>query len=140
MKRQAWLVKQEPESYCWDDFVRDGKTVWDGVRSYPARLNLKKMARGDEVLFYASGGPKAVMGRASVAKTAFADPSADKTEAEEGWVAVLLKAGAPLPHPVTLQQIKAEPALKNIMLLRQSRLSVMPLTAAEFDRIVELGT
>jgi predicted RNA-binding protein with PUA-like domain len=135
MKRQYWLVKQEPESYSWEDFVRDGKAVWDGVRNFQARNNLKLMQKGDSVLFYASGGPKAVQGLAQVVKAAFPDPTAD----EPGWVAVELKPERPLPHPVSLEAIKREPALARILLVRNSRLSVMPLDAEAFAHIVRLG-
>jgi predicted RNA-binding protein with PUA-like domain len=135
MKRQHWLVKQEPESYSWADFVRDKRAVWDGVRNFQARNNLKLMQKGDPVLFYASGGPKAVQGLAEVAKTAFPDPTAD----ESGWVAVELKAVRPLPHPVSLEAIKREPALAQILLVRNSRLSVMPLDPGAFAHIVRLG-
>jgi predicted RNA-binding protein with PUA-like domain len=136
MKHRQWLVKQEPESYSWDSFVRDGSTLWEGVRNYQARNNLNAMAKGDSVLFYASGGPKEVVGIATVSKAAFPDATAD----EPGWVAVELKAVRPLARPVTLAQIKAEPKLSEILLVRNSRLSVIPLKAAEFDRIVELGS
>jgi predicted RNA-binding protein with PUA-like domain len=136
MKHRHWLVKQEPESYSWDSFVRDGSTLWEGVRNYQARNNLSAMAKGDSVLFYASGGPKEVVGIASVSKAAFPDATAD----EPGWVAVELKAVRPLGKAVTLAQIKADPKLSEILLVRNSRLSVIPLKAAEFDRIVELGS
>jgi predicted RNA-binding protein with PUA-like domain len=135
MKHQHWLVKQEPESYAWADFVRDKKTAWEGVRNYAARNHLKAMAVGDRVLFYASGGPKEVVGTAEVTKAAFPDATAD----EPGWVAVELKAGKKLARPVTLAEIKATPALAQVPLIRQGRLSVMPVTAAEFDLIVKLG-
>lgn len=135
MKTQCWLVKQEPESYSWEDFARDGRTVWDGVRNYAARLHLNGMKKGDRVLFYASGGPKSIVGTATVARAAFPDPSAD----EPGWVAVELKAGRALRRPVTLEEIKADAALAKLPLLRQSRLSVMPVTPAEYDRILDLG-
>jgi predicted RNA-binding protein with PUA-like domain len=135
MKTQHWLVKQEPESYSWDDFVRDGRTAWEGVRNYQARNNLKAMQAGDRVLFYASGESKAVIGIAEVTKAAFPDKTAD----EPGWVAVELKAVRPLPHPVTLAQVKAEPALSEILLVRHTRLSVMPLPTEAFERIVRLG-
>jgi predicted RNA-binding protein with PUA-like domain len=136
METRHWLVKQEPETYSWDAFVKDGHTTWDGVRNYAARNNLKGMRPGDQVLFYASGGPKSVVGTAQVTKAAFPDPTAD----EPGWVAVELKAGRALARLVTLAQIKATPALVGMALVRQSRLSVMPLTREEFDRIVRLGT
>lgn len=135
MTIQYWLVKQEPESYSWNDFVREGRTHWEGVRSFPARLALKQMRVGDAVLFYESMTTKAVVGLAEVTQPAFPDTSTD----EEGWVAVELKAIRPLKTPATLAQIKATPALKNIALLRQSRLSVMPLKKTEYERIVKLG-
>ena len=133
---QHWLVKQEPETYAWETFVRDGRTTWDGVRNFQARNNLKAMRAGDRVLFYASGGPKSVVGIAEVTKAAFPDPTAD----EPGWVAVELKPVRPLPHPVSLAQIKADSSLAKIHLVRQGRLSVMPLRPEEFDRIVKLGS
>ena len=135
MTTQYWLVKSEPETYSWDDFVRDTKTDWTGVRNFAARNNLKAMRPGDEVCFYHSNTGKSIVGLATVSRPAFPDPTAD----EEGWVAVELKPLAPLPRPVTLAQIKAEPALKDIALIRQSRLSVMPLRAAEFTRLKKLG-
>jgi predicted RNA-binding protein with PUA-like domain len=136
MKHQHWLVKQEPESYSWDDFVREGKTAWEGVRNYAARLHLKGMRPGDPVLFYASGDSKSVIGLAEVTQAAFPDATAD----EPGWVAVELKAGRALARPVTLAAIKATPALARIALVRQSRLSVMPLAREEFERIVRMGS
>jgi predicted RNA-binding protein with PUA-like domain len=136
MTTQYWLVKQEPEAYAWETFLRDGRTTWDGVRNFQARNNLKSMRAGDRVLFYASGGPKSVVGIAEVARAAFPDPTAD---AGEDWVAVELKPVKALFRPVTLAQIKADPALKNIALLRQGRLSVVQLAPAEFARIVDLG-
>jgi len=136
MKTQHWLVKQEPESYSWDDFVRDGRTQWEGVRNYQARNNLKSMQVGDRVLFYASGEPKSVIGLAEVTQAAFPDTTAD----EPGWVAVELKAGKPLAHPVSLAQIKATPALSGFLLVRHSRLSVIPMTREEFDLIVKMGS
>ena len=136
MTTQYWLVKSEPESYAWTDLVRDGQTAWTGVRNYAARLHLRAMQKGDRVLFYESMTTKAFVGLAAVTKIAFPDPTAD----EEGWVAVGLKADAPLAHPVTLAQIKAEPALAKMELIRQSRLSVAPVTKTEFDRILKLGS
>lgn len=137
MKKQYWLVKQEPETYAWATFVADGQTVWDGVRNFQARNNLKAMQAGDAVLFYASMDPRQVMGIAEVAQTAFPDPT---VPADEGWVAVKLRAVRALRQPVTLATIKADKALADIALIRQSRLSVMPLLRAEFDRIVKLGS
>lgn len=135
MTTQYWLVKSEPEAYSWDDLVRDGRTDWTGVRNYQARNHLKAMSPGDRVFFYASVTTKAVLGLAEVSRTAFPDTTAD----EDGWVAVELKPVRPLPCPVTLDQVKAAPALKDTALLRQSRLSVMPLTADEFKAISKLG-
>jgi predicted RNA-binding protein with PUA-like domain len=135
MTMQYWLVKSEPEAYAWSDLLRDRKTDWTGVRNYQARIHLNAMRKGDRVLFYESVTTKAVVGVAEVTKTAFPDRTAD----EPGWVAVELKPVAPLARPVTLAQIKTEPALAGIALLRQSRLSVMPLEPAAFNRIVALG-
>ena len=130
-----WLVKSEPETYSWDDLVRDKRTDWTGVRNYAARLHLKAMAAGDEVYFYHSGESKSVVGLAKVTKTAFPDTTAD----EEGWVAVELAPVKPLTKPVTLAQIKAEPALKDMKLVRESRLSVSPVKPGEFALIAKLG-
>ena len=135
MTTQYWLVKQEPADYAWADFVRDGGTDWTGVRNFAARLHLRGMLAGDPVLFYHSGAEKSVVGLARVARTAFPDPTAD----EPGWVAVELKADASLPQPVTLPQLRADPTLAKMTLFRQNRLSVTPVTKAEFDRIVKLG-
>ncbi len=135
MTTQYWLVKSEPETYSWGDFVRDGRTAWTGVRNYAARNHLKGMRPGDEVFFYHSGESKSVVGLARVARAAFPDPTAD----EEGWVAVELTPIKPLARPVTLTEIKADVVLKDIALVRQSRLSVMPLKPAEFSRIRKLG-
>jgi predicted RNA-binding protein with PUA-like domain len=132
---QYWLVKSEPEAYSFDDLVRDGRTAWTGVRNYAARIHLKAMRTGDEVLFYHSVEAKSVVGLARVSKPAFPDTTAD----EEGWVAVELVPVKPLARPVTLAQIKADASFRQIALVRQSRLSVMPLKPAEFARIVKLG-
>ena len=132
---RLWLVKQEPSDYSWQDFVRDGGSDWTGVRNYAARLNLRGMAVGDPVLFYHSGEEKAVVGIAQVEKSAFPDPTAD----EPGWVAVRLKPVRAFARPVTLSAIKAEATLQQIGLVRQSRLSVMPLQSAEFARLTKLG-
>jgi predicted RNA-binding protein with PUA-like domain len=136
MTIQYWLVKSEPEAYAWSDILRDRKTDWTGVRNYQARINLNAMRKGDRVLFYESVTTKAVVGVAEVTKTAFPDKTAD----EPGWVAVELKAVSTLAKPVTLAQIKAESALADIPLLRQSRLSVMPLSADAYARLVALGS
>ena len=130
-----WLVKQEPEGYSWDDLVRDRGTEWTGVRNFQARNNLRQMKVGDRVLFYHSGEQKAVVGIAQVAKAAYPDPSADEAQ----WVAVDIKPVKPLGAPVPLTTIKAEPKLANMLLVRQSRLSVMPVTKEEFETIVTKG-
>ncbi|MBL9213791.1 MAG: EVE domain-containing protein [Opitutaceae bacterium] len=135
MTTQYWLVKSEPETYAWTDFVRDGKTAWTGVRNNAARLHLKAMHPGDKVLFYESMTTKAVVGTAEVTRAAFPDDTAD----EPGWIAVELKAGPALAKPVTLTAIKADPALAAMTLLRISRLSVQPVKRAEYDRILKLG-
>jgi predicted RNA-binding protein with PUA-like domain len=128
MTTNHWLVKQEPEDYSWSDFAKDGHAAWTGVRNYGARNNLRAMQKGDEVLFYHSGDEKAVVGLARVRRTAFRDPTAE----EGDWVAVELEAVRPLARTMTLAEIKANPALKDIALVRNSRLSVMPLKPAEF--------
>lgn len=133
---QYWLIKSEPDAYAWADLVRDRKTAWTGVRNYQARIHLNAMRPGDRVLFYESVTTKAVVGVAAVTKPAFPDTTAD----EPGWVAVEVKAVAALSKPVTLAEIKSEPALADIALLRQSRLSVMSLKAGEYARIVKLGS
>jgi predicted RNA-binding protein with PUA-like domain len=130
-----WLVKQEPESYSWADFERDRRTSWDGVRNYQARNNLKGMRPGDPVLFYESGEGKCVVAVAKVTKAAYPDPTAD----DPAWVSVELEAVRRLARPVPLAEIKADPALAGVILVRHSRLSVMPLTRAEFGHIVKLG-
>lgn len=135
MTTQYWLVKSEPETYSWADLVRDGRTDWTGVRNYAARLHLKAMQKGDEVLFYHSGDAKSIVGLARVTRVAFPDPTAD----EPGWVAVGLAPVAPLKQPVTLAQIKAEAVLKGMVFVRQGRLSVSPVTAKEFTRLKKLG-
>ena len=135
MTTQYWLVKSEPEAYAWDDLIRDKRTDWTGVRNYQARNHLKAMRPGDRVFFYESVTTKAVRGLAEVSKAAFPDVTAEY----DGWVAVELRPVNPLPSPVSLDRIKAEPALKDTALLRQCRLSVMPLTAAEFKKIAKLG-
>src|SRR5882724_6299923 len=130
-----WLVKQEPETYSWADFVRDGRTDWTGVRSFQARNNLRQMKVGDRVLFYHSGTGKCVVGIAEVAKSAYPDPTADDPQ----WVAVDLKPVKPLNEVVPLASIRYHTKLANLPLIRQSQLSVMPLTKEEFETIVGMG-
>ena len=131
-----WLVKQDPANYSFDDFVKEKKTDWTGVRNYQARNFLRDMKRGDDVLFYHSGDKKAVVGFASVSKAAFPDPTAD----DDAWIAVELKAGKKLKKPLTLAQVKADPKLANILLVKNGRISVMALTKPEYERIVKLGS
>src|SRR4051812_2701820 len=133
--KQYWLVKQEPTAYSWERFVKDGKTSWTGVRNYQARNNLQGMALGDQVFFYHSVVGKEVVGIAKVVQTAYPDPTAD----EPAWVCVDLAPVKPLPKPVTLEQIKAEPGLKNIGLVRNSRISVIPLSEEEFRMVCQMG-
>ena len=133
--KSFWLVKQEPTSYSWSDFVGEGETSWTGVRNFAARNNLRKMRKADAVLFYHSGDEKAVVGIAKVVRTAYPD-----TTAKEGdWSAVDLAAVRPLARPVTLREIKGNSRLKGIPLVRQPRLSVMPLAEPEFLEIVNMG-
>ncbi|SRR6266516_4694116 len=133
--KSFWLVKQEPSSYSWSDFIAERETSWTGVRNYSARNNLRNMCEGDAVLFYHSGEEKAVVGTAKVTRTAFPDPTAK----EGDWSTVDLAPIKPLRRPVTLRGIKANPRLKGIPLVRQSRLSVMPLTEAAFREIVKMA-
>ena len=135
-KSKHWMVKQEPETYSWDDFVRDGRTDWTGVRNYQARNNLREMKSGDRVLFYHSGKDKAVVGIAEVAKAAYPDPTAPDPQ----WVAVDLKPVKGLATPVPLAAIRYDKRLSGLPLIRQSQLSVMPLTKDEFDVLVGLGS
>jgi predicted RNA-binding protein with PUA-like domain len=131
-----WLVKSEPFKYSWAKFNEDKRTFWDGVRNYQARNNLKGMKEGDLVLFYHSNEGMCVVGVAKVVREFYQDPTTDDTN----WVVVDLAPVESLKNPVTLSQIKGDEYLKDISLVRQGRLSVMPLKAAEFDRILELGS
>ena len=133
--KNYWLVKQEPTDFSWSDFVRDGGTSWTGVRNYTARNNLRKMVKGDEVLFYHSVEEKSVVGIAKVTRTAYPD----RTAKEGDWSAVDLAPVRALRNPVSLSQIKGTRALQKIPLIRQSRLSVMPLTETEFKTIGGMG-
>jgi predicted RNA-binding protein with PUA-like domain len=130
-----WLVKQEPATYAWAAFVQDGGTAWTGVRNFQARNNLRLMRKGDRMLFYHSGDGKQVVGIALVAKEAYPDPTAD----EGDWSAVDLRPVKPLAAPVALQTIKTDAVLKEMPLVKNSRLSVMPVTKAQFTRLLTLG-
>jgi len=131
-----WLVKSEPSAYSWDDLVKDGGTRWDGVRNYQARNNLRNMKKGDLVLYYHSGALPEVVGMAKVVKGSYQDPTTD----DERWVAVDLEPVKPLKRPVALGDIKNEKRLKDISLIKQGRLSVMPVTKEEYDVILGMGS
>ena len=130
-----WLVKSEPEAFSWAGFVQDGQTAWTGVRSFAARIHLRAMSRGDLVCFYHSVSEKQVVGLARVTKEAYPDPTA--TEGE--WSAVDLAPLKALAKPVTLAAIKADAILKDLELVRQSRLSVSPVTGPQFKRLLALA-
>ncbi len=127
-----WLVKTEPGAYSWDDFVKLGRDHWDGVRNYQARNNLKLMKEGDHVLFYHSVKAKQVVGIAKVVREHYQDPTTD----DDQWVVVDLEPVKKLDKPVSLAQIKADDRLEGIALIRNSRLSVMPVDKAHFDIIL----
>ncbi len=131
-----WLVKTDPAAYSWEQFLKDKTTTWDGVRNYQARNNLKEMKAGDMALFYNSGEDRKVKGIVKVAKEFFPDPATD----DGRWVAVGLVVVGSLKKPVGLDKIKNDKELADIALIKQSRLSVMPLSEPEFRRIVELGS
>jgi predicted RNA-binding protein with PUA-like domain len=135
MAKNFWLVKSEPESYSWQKFVEEGKTAWTGVRNFQARNNLRAMKRGDLVFFYHSVSEKEIVGVARVEKEFYPDPTAK----EGDWSCVDLVPEKPLKNPVTLDAIKSDKILKEIPLVRQSRLSVTPLNEVQFKRILELG-
>lgn len=130
-----WLVKSEPFKYSWDQFEKDKQTMWDGVRNYAARNNLRAMKAGEEVLYYHSNEGLEIVGIARVAKEAYPDP----TTREEAWVAVDLKPYKKLKKPVPLHAIKKDPRLANMALIRLGRLSVQPVTEEEYRIILELA-
>ena len=130
-----WLVKSEPEAYSWSQLVKDGKTAWTGVRNFAARLNLRAMKKGELVCFYHSVSEKQVVGLARVAKEFYPDPTAT----EGDWSCVDLEPARPLKIPVTLAAINSDKILKGMKLVKQSRLSVTPLTPVEFARLMELA-
>jgi predicted RNA-binding protein with PUA-like domain len=131
-----WLVKSEPAKYCWETFESDGRTCWDGVRNFQARNNLSAMKESDLVLFYHSNEGKEIVGIAKIVKEAYPDPTTDEIQ----WVVVDLVPVQKLDKPVGLTKIKQDSRLQQIGLLRQSRLSVMPLKREEFEVVLELGT
>lgn len=128
-----WLVKSEPGTFSWDDLVRDKKTVWDGVRNFQARNNLKNMKKGDLAFFYHSGEDKAIVGMGKIIKEGYPEPK------DNNWVAVDIAPDKKLKKPVTLAQIKADKRLGNMVLVKASRLSVQPVKAEEFDLILALS-
>ena len=130
-----WLVKSEPSAYSWDDLVRDGRTDWTGVRNYQARNNLISMKKGDLLLYYHSNEGLAIVGVARVVKEAYQDPTTD----DDRWVAVDIEPVKPLKNPVTLADIKKKKGLENIALVKQGRLSVVPVTKDEYDAILKMS-
>jgi predicted RNA-binding protein with PUA-like domain len=128
-----WLVKSEPGTFSWDDLVRDKKTVWDGVRNFQARNNLKNMKKGDLAFFYHSGEDKAIVGIGKIVKEGYPEPK------DNNWIAVDIASDKKLKKPVTLAQIKADKRLADMVLVRASRLSVQPVKADEFDLIMALS-
>ena len=130
-----WLVKSEPFKYSWDQLVKDGQTTWDGVRNNQAAIYLRSMKIGDELFFYHSNEGLAVVGIAQVVGEHFIDPSDPKAR----FPAVLVGPKAPMPRPVTLAQMKAEPRLAGMAMFRQFRLSVVPITDAEWDVVMEMA-
>lgn len=133
-----WLIKSEPSVWSWDDQVKAGAkgTVWDGVRNHAAKLNLMAMKKGDEVFFYHSNEGLAIVGICEVIKEHYPDP---KAKPGEPWVVVEVKAKKPVPKPVTMQQIKAEAKLADMALVKLSRLSVQPVTEAEWKLVCKMG-
>jgi predicted RNA-binding protein with PUA-like domain len=135
MPRSHWLMKSEPFKYAWDQLVADGSTYWDGVRNYEARNNLAAMKEGDLSLYYHSNEGKEVVGVARITRTAYQDPTTE----DERWVVVDIEPVVKFARPVTLAEIKADPGLPEIQLVRRGRLSVVPVTKQEFQYILKLG-
>ena len=130
-----WLVKSEPSVYAWSELVKDKSTVWSGVRNFAARINLNSMKKGDHVFYYHSNEGLEIVGIATVSKEHYQDPTA----ADTNWVAVDLKPFKKLKKPVSLAQIKGEPRLKEIALVRISRLSVSPVSKQQYDVVIEMS-
>jgi predicted RNA-binding protein with PUA-like domain len=135
MAKQYWLVKQEPDSYAWAQFVKDGSTTWTGVRNYQARNNLRAMKKGDVVFYYHSNVGKEIVGIAKVSKEAYSDPTAE----EGDWSAVDVVPVKAVKKTITLEAMKADPVLKNMALVKNSRISVTPVTEAQAKRVGELA-
>src|ERR1700756_277774 len=130
-----WLVKSEPSVYSWDQLVKDKKTIWDGVRNFAARNNLRDMKKGDHVFFYHSNEGLAIVGIAEVVKPAYQDPTTE----DPNWVVVDLKPLKPMPKPVTLETLKADPAFADMDLVRLSRLSVGTVQPVHYKKILKMG-
>lgn len=135
MPRRYWLMKSEPFKYAWEDLVRDGRTYWDGVRNYEARNNLAAMKKGDLAFYYHSNEGKEIVGIAEIVGEAYPDPTTD----DEAWVVVDIEPRVAFEEPVSLATIKADPKLGEIALVKRGRISVVPITAAEFRRVAKLG-
>jgi predicted RNA-binding protein with PUA-like domain len=135
MAKQYWLAKSEPESYSWEMLVKDGSTSWTGVRNFQARNNLRAMKKGDVIFFYHSNVGKEIVGLSKVTKEAYTDPTAD----EGDWSAVDLAPVKPVKKTVSLEQMKSDPILKNMALVRNSRISVTPVTPEQANRISDLS-
>ncbi len=134
-QRNYWLVKSEPSKYSWDDFVKEGSTCWNGVRNYQARNNMRAMSKGDQVFFYHSNEGLEIVGIAKVNKEHYQDPTTD----DERWSVVDIAPVKKLARAVSLAEIKADERLGEMALVRQGRISVTPVTAEEFDAILELS-
>lgn len=135
MPRRYWLMKSEPFKYSWEELVGDGRTYWDGVRNYEARNNLAAMKRGDLAFYYHSNEGKEIVGIAEIVKESYPDPTTD----DERWVVVDIEPRVAFSDPVSLATIKADPKLSEIQLVKRGRLSVVPITAAEFRHVARLG-
>ncbi|MBT8196833.1 MAG: EVE domain-containing protein [Bacteroidia bacterium] len=134
-EKKYWLVKTEPFKYSWDQLVEDDGTFWDGVRNYQARNNMRDMKKGDQVFVYHSNEGKEIVGIAKITKEAYQDPTTDN----DAWVAVDLKPVKPLKNSVPLSTIKATKSLKDLLLVRNGRLSVMPVTEKDYNTIIDLS-
>lgn len=133
--RSYWLMKSEPFKYAWDELVKDGKTYWDGVRNYEARNNMSAMKKGDLAFYYHSNEGKEIVGIAEIVGEAYPDPTTD----DDRWVVVDVAPVVPFKEPVSLATIKADPKLEEIALVKRGRLSVVPITKAEFTYVAKLG-
>jgi len=133
MPARQWLIKSEPAAYSWEDLVKDGETLWDGIRNHTAKLNLRAMKKGDQAFFYHSVTGKEIVGIVEISEAGIADPKDDK------WAAVRIKPARALERPVTLAKVKADKALAEIELVRLSRLSVASIRPDEWQRVLELA-